>query len=367
MIGGACRTLVRLDDRGDTSGGVGRQVVTRLRAAWPVLRWVLLAAVLAFVGYKFAGALASLDTSQLRLRPGYLVLSATSAAAVFTVLAVGYKVLLSTGFGLTVPTRAMAAAAWVPQLGKYVPGKVAAVAAAVGLLRRSGVPAAVALACYGVLDGCTVVMGLCLAAPLLTAEAVRAALPGAPLIAAALVLGGVVVLTPPVFNRILGLGLRLTGRPAMGRRLKLVDYLTPLLSSAAQWGLCGVALWAMCAAVLPEPPSVSALPWFVSAAGLAITTSYLALFAPGGAGVREGMYFAGLSVLGVPGELAAVVAILMRLQSITVEVLLAAIGLWLMHTLPPAGVEEEVDEVESPACPTVPTPNAEPTTASSAG
>ena len=334
-----------------------------LRGAWPTLRWVLLAAVLGAVGYKFAGALAELDTSRLRLRPGYLLLSATSAAAVFATLAVGYRVLLSTGFGHDVPMRAMAAAAWVPQLGKYVPGKVAAVAAAVALLRRSGVPAAVALACYGVLDGCTVVMGLCLAAPLLTAGAVQAALPGAELIAAVLVLGGVVVLTPPVFNRILGLGLRLTGRPAMGRRLGLVDYLAPLASSAVQWGLCGVALWAMCAAVLPEPPSVSALPWFVSAAGLAITTSYLALFAPGGAGVREGMYFAGLSVLGVPGELAAVVAILMRLQSITVEVLLAGAGLWLMRGLPPVEVDAVGDAVESAPCP----PTTEPTPASSAG
>ena len=297
-------------------------------------KWGALAVVLALVGRTFAGLLRQVEWSALRPSVPHVALAVAAAAAVFVVMAAGYRALLAITFGKVIPWPTMLAAAWVPQLGKYVPGKLAAVAAAVGLLRRAGVPAAVGLSCYVILDGATVTSGLMLAGPLLAAPQLQARVPGAGWLAAGVVLAGLVVLSPPVFNRAVGLGLRLTGRPPLAERLGPLDYAAPLGSALVQWALCGVSLWAMTAAIHPMP--ASALPACVSTAALAITVSYLALFAPGGVGVREACYLAGLAAYGVPEETAAVVALLMRLQSVAVEAALALAGLGLMRWRTPA-------------------------------
>jgi uncharacterized membrane protein YbhN (UPF0104 family) len=143
------------------------------------------------------------------------------------------------------------------------------------------------------------------------------------------ILAGLAVFVPLVFNRLVGLALRLTGRPPLEKRLGLLDYATPLASAAVQWCLCGLSLWLMTSSLTPLP--LSALPGCLSTAALAITIGYLAFFAPGGAGFREACYIAGLSAHGVDLETAAIVALLMRLQSVIVEATLAGVGLWLMR------------------------------------
>ena len=61
-----------------------------------------------------------------------------------------------------------------------------------------------------------------------------------------------------------------------------------------------------------------------------MTFSYLALFAPGGLGVREGIYLLVLSPV-IGAEKTAIVVVALRLAQTLLELLLAAIGLWLLR------------------------------------
>src|SRR2546422_691845 len=84
----------------------------------------------------------------------------------------GASRMLLSAYGYHLPWRVQLLAAWVPQLGKYLPGGVASVGGAVYILRKHGVPAAVGLTVAVLLDALAVLAGLIVSAPLLMSPAV---------------------------------------------------------------------------------------------------------------------------------------------------------------------------------------------------
>jgi uncharacterized membrane protein YbhN (UPF0104 family) len=72
-------------------------------------------------------------------------------------------------------------------------------------------------------------------------------------------------------------------------------------------------------------------PLFISFAALSQTIGYLALFAPGGIGVREAILLAGLTPL--VGPLVGLIVPLRALSQIVVDVMLACIGLGILARL----------------------------------
>src|SRR5439155_18712203 len=80
---------------------------------------------------------------------------------------------LASAYGYRLNWRVAVASAWVPQLGKYLPGGIASVAGVVYILRRFGVPAAVGLSVAVLLDGLAVVAGFIVSTPLLLSGPVR--------------------------------------------------------------------------------------------------------------------------------------------------------------------------------------------------
>jgi hypothetical protein len=221
----------------------------------------------------------------------------------------------------------MMAVAWVPLLGKYVPGKVAAITSAVLLLKRFGVAVAVALSVVLVLDGLAVLAGLMLGSRLLLTPDVQKLLPGGPLLCAMVVIGGLIAIYPPVYGRLVNFGLKVLKRSPLPHVPTLRDYALPAVTAFLQWVLSGTGLWLMTRAVAPEL-SVTHWPMFVSVAALAMTVSYLALFAPGGIGVREGIFLIGLAPI-VGATTASIVVVAMRLLHTLIELLLTGVG-WAM-------------------------------------
>jgi uncharacterized membrane protein YbhN (UPF0104 family) len=103
-----------------------------------------------------------------------------------------------------------------------------------------------------------------------------------------------------------------------------------------------LALWWMTASVAEIPPKQIGV--FISIAALAMTISYLALFAPGGIGVREAIYLGTLSAMPDIGPKAAIVVAMMRLMQTLIEMALAGIGMLVLKNFPEPTPFRPVDD-----------------------
>ena len=185
---------------------------------------------------------------------------------------------------------------FVGQLGKYVPGKVWPVVAQVRLGRRYEVPGRISAAAAAIVTLLTFGVGLLVTAltlPLLGGDALRRywwALLVLPV--------AVVLLLPPVLNRLLARILRLLRREPMPRPLTLGGTGRAVGWAVATW-LCYGAhlLLLLTGAGVPLTPGLLVGATGAFAASWAI--GFLLAFAPAGLGVRE---------IGLVGLLAATVA-----------------------------------------------------------
>lgn len=218
---------------------------------------------------------------------------------------------------------------WVSLLGRYIPGKAATVAGAVWLLSRRGVPAGLATSAILMRTGTNLVSGLLIALPLTLWQPVRAKLPGAWLWCVLLAAAGIVLLHPRVFSAALSFAFRKLRRPPLPRMPGGRHYLASLASNLLAWLFLGLGCYLGARSVCEVP--IQWVPVFVAATSLATVLGLLAVFAPGGLGVREGILTVVLApVLGV--GLAGAVALLLRVLVSITDILLAAAGALLLRS-----------------------------------
>lgn len=181
-----------------------------------------------------------------------------------------------------------AARIWVlSSLGKYVPGKVWAIAGMALMAREAGVAAWAATASAVILQALAVGSGAAVAG-LFGAGAMEAGSPGLLpwLVAggAAALLGIGLLVWPPVTRRVLALtGVEAPSALSPG----LEPLVVGLLANLIAWLGYGTSLWLLALATLPSP----ALGPQAAIAGFAASyvAGLVALFAPGGLVVREGL------------------------------------------------------------------------------
>ena len=299
-----------------------------------IAKWVMFLVVVVFVGRSLVVQCLEVQWSQLRFRPGILVAAAASALAGKAVVVVAFRSLLRP-FCQPPGWREMMTVAWIPPIGKYIPGKVASVAGAVWLLARNNVPGAVAVGVVFILNGLMVVLGLILSIPLIFWGPIRREIPWAWPGAMALIVGGLIFLHPKVFSTVGNFVLRKMGRQPVASMPRVRDYPPVLLAMLGQSALLGLSLWLVTYAITDI--SAGWILYYISAMCLASTLGFLAVFAPGGLGVREGILLfvlgfastGGGAVAGIP-----VVVILDRILKTVVEIVLAGIGFVIMLLLP---------------------------------
>ncbi|MGE5327866.1 MAG: lysylphosphatidylglycerol synthase domain-containing protein [Thiobacillus sp.] len=141
------------------------------------------------------------------------------------------------------------------------------------------------------------------------------------LLMALAVIAGCVSMTPAVFNRIVSFAYKII----RGKELEkehLADAKT-ILKGVALYSIgaiiSGVGFFFMAKAVFPSLAYSNAL-FVIGAASLAGAVSMLAVFAPSGLGVREGIQLALLSLI-MPTEYALVVTVFTRLWSIILDII----------------------------------------------
>lgn len=213
----------------------------------------------------------------LAIRPGWIALSAVLVLVTYAMQIESWRRIIG-GWGQRIAFGPAARAWSLANLGRYVPGKVWSVAGLVVLARQAGVEAAPAAASAFVVQALALGTG---------AAVVAAATPHAapPLRLVAAGVGGLAtigVLVWPPSARALG---RLVSGVAALEPLTTGAVLAGAILTVLSWLTYGIALWLLARGLLPDP----ALP--VASAVGAFTLGYilgvLALFAPGGVGIRE--------------------------------------------------------------------------------
>jgi glycosyltransferase 2 family protein len=205
-------------------------------------------------------------------------------------------------------------------LARYVPGKVLQLAGTAYLARAKGVSPVLTVGSVVVAQLFVIVAGLILTLAVLTGSGFP--LPGGSTAAFAVAGGLSVLLLTPLFDRAHRLGLRMAGRDEAHVRVPVKTRLAMVLGYLAAWIVFGLGFALFVRSV--SDPAAGSIPMLMGMCTAGYLAGWVAVFVPGGLGVREGVYALLLAEV-LPGPVAAAVAILSRLWLTVVEVLVAVL------------------------------------------
>jgi glycosyltransferase 2 family protein len=274
---------------------------------WRTARWIGALLVLGLVARTFVRNWAEFRNQEVQwsLHPLPLAGSVLLVWLMYALLITAWRGVL-VGWGDRLGAWQAARIWTVSSLGKYVPGKVWAVAGMAMLARQEGVNGWTATASAILLQALAVGTGACVAAISGTA-ALESAHPGATTalaICAGLAAAGVALLMSP---RVLTRALRFAISDAEPRAPRSAPVLFGVVANLIAWIGYGVSLWLLARAVLPQ--SALTVPIAIGAFTVSYLAGLLVLFAPGGLGVREGVFIVVLQApLGLAGATALAVA-----------------------------------------------------------
>jgi uncharacterized membrane protein YbhN (UPF0104 family) len=252
-------------------------------------QWLAGLAIVVFAARSLARNWEELRSQPLEwsVRPGWLLLSAVVVWLMYAVLIVAWRVMLA-AWGQRLGGWEAARIWTVSSLGKYLPGKVWAIAGMAVMSQRAGVAPWAATGSAVVLQVLAIGTGAALAG-LTGAGALEAAHPGARVALALMVAGAVIgvglLLWPPLLRQLL----RFAAPGSVADRAPSVRGIVfGILANLIAWVGYGTALWLLARGLLPGVR----LAWLPAVAVFAASylAGFLALFAPGGIGVREGLF-----------------------------------------------------------------------------
>ena len=236
-------------------------------------------------------------------------------------------------------------------LGRYIPGTAPWILGKIYFASQHGVSKS-KLAVGSLLEGVIQIATLLLTSSisLLLDPRLRALGPSYILPIIAVAVCAIIVLIPPIFNSVVGLAFRILRRPSFGpeNRAGWRVILTAVGMYTVGAFISGIYLLAIVKTLYPSLPGNDS--FFVIAVGnLAGAVSMVAIFAPGGVGVRELIQLTLLGII-IPRAIAAVVVVLTRLTGIIADLLFFAITWvasrgWRGSAPPPAeqSLEESAD------------------------
>ncbi|UCG87435.1 MAG: flippase-like domain-containing protein [Gemmatimonadota bacterium] len=303
----------------------------------PVLIWsgqiILAVLVIRFLGRTVVtnwSELSDLNVA-LRLRPGWILLAAVIIWVTYGLLVTAWRWILG-GWGQRLPFGRAAQIWCLSNLGRYLPGKIWSIAGLAVLSQRAGVvgwaaaASAVAMQVLAVGTGAVIVA---LSAPGAASPVLD--LVGIPPTAAPILLGtaGVVALatvTGLTLEPLSAAAGRAAGPKFQLRALPLRTVVAAGATTLVSWLAYGVAFWFLARGLFGAGDLTVQSAVGVFAAGYIV--GLLALFVPGGVGVRELVFLALLSpVLGPRGALALTIASRLLLTGTEVSAALLTLGL----------------------------------------
>src|SRR5262245_32063228 len=300
---------------------------------WPIVKWGLFLAVLYFVGRHGHRLWTEVGSSPVRLNWSWLSLAVTTSILAWLPSAWYWRKLI-TSLGVTPAWMPLLRAYYCGHLGKYVPGKAVAIVVRAALIRDWGVSAPAA-ALTVTIDAVTYMWtGALLALLLFPSLAPHLPEPIAAdladpwwraLVFTLILIGGSagLALLMRSYNRLIRL-LRAAGDAPMEMRgdVPLRTTLAGVAVFFAAWWLQGLTLGLTIQAVSSVPVHWGDWPFWTGASAVALVGGFVAVFTPGGLGVREGLLMELLERQLGPRE-AVIVAVVLRGVALAGEILIA--------------------------------------------
>ena len=296
-----------------------------------VAQWLLAAVVIGFAARELARQWEGIAPAiaGVRLDWGRILASGALVLATYLLLVEAWRsTLRAWSESLAFPE---AARIWfVSNLGKYVPGRVWQIAAMGAMAQRSGVSATAAIGSSLVVNLVSIIAGFAVIAATAggkIADVVGLDAAGEGTRGAELAVIGIVVLgaaglalAPFAIPRLVALVARVTGRAITVPRVPPRAIWIATASTVASWLLYGVAFAWFARGVSPRATGNA---WsYIAVYTGSYLAGYLALFAPGGVGVREAALVLAMPRFQLASATdAAVIAITSRLWLTVLEIL----------------------------------------------
>jgi glycosyltransferase 2 family protein len=286
------------------------------------LAWAFTAAVLLFVALKLAQQWPAVRDALAGAEPAWMLLGASCVVVLLTyaLLIETWRIVLA-GWGYRLPFWEAARIWTISNLGKYIPGKVWALSAMAVMSEARGVSPLVAAGASVLITIINTVVGFLV---VIASGARVLDIPPAA-IAVIIVAGAAVVLAPPMLPRLAALAGRVLKRDLTLPPLAMSAVVAAVAATAAAWVGYGIAFRLFVAGVLGSAPGSVALYTAVFAGSYLV--GFIALFAPGGVGVREVVMAAGLDRAGFPTGPAYLIVVASRLWLTVLEILPALLFL----------------------------------------
>jgi glycosyltransferase 2 family protein len=312
-----------------------------------VAQWLIAAVVIAFAARELARQWQDVAPALRGLRLDWVRVLASGilVIATYLILVEAWRATLRV-WSESLPFGASARIWFVSNLGKYVPGKVWQIAAMGAMAQKSGVSAAAAIGSSLLVNLVSIIAGFAVIA--LTAagkvgEAVGSRSPYANgraelLVIAIAVLGGAaLILAPIAVPRLATVAARVSGRSIAIPRVPPRAIWIATASTIASWLLYGVAFSLFAHGVSPRATGNASS--YIAVYTGSYLAGYLALFAPGGVGVREAVLVLAMPRFHLASAAdAAVIAITSRLWLTVLEILP---GLLLLRRRSPTTAREQ--------------------------
>lgn len=293
-------------------------------SAWK--RWLTIVTV-AVVGYFLVRSIVSqwdtVSQYQWSLRWDWLVLSAALVWIDFVILILLWRFILTRIGQHSLPFWTAYRVWFLSNFGKYLPGKVWTVMGMVVLLRAEGYSAAPVLVSAILNQALSILSGLSLSVVVL-GSGTFGSIP-IPLLAG-MVLVLLAILYPPLLQGGINLALRIVRRDPITVALPFATIACLFVVYLATWIAYGGAFWLLLLGIGIHPTGT--FQGIVAIFAASYLLGFLALFVPGGLGVREGA-LAVLIAKSIPAGLAAPVAVLSRIWLTVTELLGAVPLLWM--------------------------------------
>jgi glycosyltransferase 2 family protein len=253
------------------------------------LAYAFTVAVVAFVALKLAQQWTAVRDALAQASPEAPALAASCVVVLLTyaLLIETWRIVLA-GWGHPLPFWDAARIWTISNLGKYIPGKVWALSAMAVMSEARGVSPVIAASASVLITLINTVVGFVVVA---ATGADVLELPRAAVAAIAL-LGLAIVIAPPLLPRLGRLAGRLVRREVDIPPLPMRALIGSSLATAVAWIAYGVAFRLFVRGVLGSAPGTLAL--YVAIFAGSYLVGFVAIFAPGGIGVRETVMAVGL-------------------------------------------------------------------------
>jgi hypothetical protein len=316
-----------------------------------VAQWLIAAVVIAFAARELARQWQDVAPALRGVRVDWLRILGSGAlvATTYLILVEAWRATLRV-WSESLPFGTSARIWFVSNLGKYVPGKVWQIAAMGAMAQKSGVSATAAIGSSLVVNLVSVVAGFAVIA--LTAAGKIGAAVGSQssnangdtaklaVVGIAVVGAVALALAPIAVPRLATLAGRVSGRPIAIPRVPPSAIWIASAATVASWLLYGIAFSLFAHGVSPRATGNASS--YIAVYTGSYLAGYLALFAPGGVGVREAVLVLAMPRFDlVSAADAAVIAITSRLWLTMLEILP---GLLLLRWRRPATARGQHDE-----------------------